>query len=212
MPRIGLFGGTFDPVHDGHLQLAQAARIELQLDKVLLIPAADPPHKSNVEVTPFNHRREMLRLALAGANHLELCLIEDDLPTPSYTIDTVRYLQAKDNDNTELYFIIGADAFVDLMSWKSYQELLKRVTLAVASRKGFRSEKRLEEISDALGYAREDHVWRQGHGFKDIVFMKDSPVEVSSSRIRELLGAGCVEIIGLNNDVFQYIQRNKLYS
>jgi nicotinate-nucleotide adenylyltransferase len=212
MPRIGLFGGTFDPVHDGHLQLAQAARKELELGKVLLIPAAGPPHKCSVEVTPFIHRREMLRIALVSADSLELCLIEENLPTPSYTIDTVRYLQAEDNDNTDLYFIIGADAFVDLLSWKSYRELLQRVTLAVASRKGFRHEQKLVEIASALGYVREDHIWRHRRGGKDIVFLKDSPAEVSSSRIRELLGAGCTEIDGLNAEVLQYIQRNSLYT
>jgi nicotinate-nucleotide adenylyltransferase len=211
MQRIGLFGGTFDPVHDGHLQLAQAARIELQLEKVLLIPAADPPHKSIVEVTPFLHRREMLRLALEGVDGLELCLIEENLPTPSYTIDTVRHLQANDNGNTDLCFIIGADAFVDMMSWKSYRELLQRVTIAVASRKGFRHGQRMIEISDALGYVREGRTWLHGRGLKDIVFMKDSPAEVSSSRIRELLKVGCAEIVGLNDKVLQYIQRHRLY-
>lgn len=211
MEKVGLLGGTFDPVHDGHLQLALAAKNELLLDRVLLIPAAGPPHKSSEEVTSFFHRKEMLRIALQGVAGLEPCFIEGDLPTPSYTIDTVRLLQSRDKGHIEYFFIIGVDAFADLLSWKSYVELLERVHVIVARRKGFASSDKLAQIANILGYAQAATVWRGAQGLRDIYFLKQSPVEISSSRIRNLLDAGCKEISDIDDGVLRYIQKNMLY-
>lgn len=212
MEKVGLLGGTFDPVHDGHLQLALAAKKELSLDRVLLIPAAGPPHKDRVAVTSFSHRKAMLSIAMSGVEGLEACFIEGDLPIPSYTIDTVRLLQSRDHGQIHYFFIIGVDAFADLLSWKSYIELLERVNLIVARRKGFKDGDSLAQIADCLGYRQEATVWSGTHGLRDIYFLKKSPVEISSSRIRTLLAAGCREICGINENVLKYIQENKIYT
>lgn len=211
MERVGLLGGTFDPVHAGHLQLAQTARDELQLDRVLLIPAAGPPHKCSVEVTSFRHRREMLLLALQGAEGLEPCFVEGELPVPSYTIDTVQWLQSCHGNLVEYYFIIGVDAFADLLSWKAYRELLRRVTLIVARRRGFTDNDRLREIAESLGYSRSSTRWTSARGLCDIYFLQSIPPEISSSHIRTQLAAGSTAVEGVHPLVLRYAARHQLY-
>lgn len=212
MARIGLLGGTFDPVHDGHLQLALAARDELSLDSVLLIPAASPPHKCRREVTSFHHRREMLLLALGDAEGLTPCFIEGTLPTPSYTIDTVRILQQQDAIPVEYFFIIGVDAFADLLTWKEYTELLKRVTLVVARRKGFSAQEKLDDIAASLSYEQCSDRWRSRSGLKDIVFIRSQPREISSSQVRRLLTSGVEVVPGVRPEVLAYANRHNLYT
>lgn len=211
MRKIGLLGGTFDPIHDGHLQLALAAKRELVLDCVLLMPAAGPPHKSSESVTSFVHRKEMLLLALAGIDGLKPCFIEGDLPTPSYTIDTVRLLQSDTAGQSEYYFIIGVDAFADLLSWKSYVELLRRVTLVVARRGGFTGADRLVAIAQSLGYIQKPDLWHSTGGLRNIYFLETRPVEISSSHIRDLLSEGYRKVAGVHPAVVDYAQNHKLY-
>mgnify|MGYP000465868642 CR=1 FL=1 len=213
MENIGLLGGTFDPIHDGHLQLADAARIEACLDKVLLLPAAGPPHKSQEEVTPFHHRKRMLELALKGVEYFEPCFIEEKLPVPSYTIDTMRYLLSRDDGTVNYSFIIGIDAFADLLSWKEYRQLLTLVHLIVARRKGFHRKSALDMIMVQLGYCSNPAGtrWEAKSGLKDIFFLDSQPDDISSSRIRSKLRSGAREVSGLCPEVLQYIQRNGLY-
>ena len=211
MVRIGLLGGTFDPIHNGHVQLALAARSELSLDTVLLIPAASPPHKCSRAVTPFEHRKKMLLLALAATEGLTPCFIEGELPAPSYTIDTLRVLQQQGNRSAEYFFIIGVDAFADLLTWKEYAELLRRVTLIVARRKGFAATKKLDEIAAVLGYEQLSDVWRSYTGLHDILFLHSQPLEISSSQIRRLLLSGAVSVPGVSGEVVAYARRHHLY-
>lgn len=211
MQRIGLLGGTFDPVHDGHLQLAQLAREELALDKVLLIPAADPPHKGQGRVSAFHHRQAMLRLALDDQVGLELCLVEEELPQPSYTISTIRHLKRISPPGSVYSFIVGVDAFVDLLTWREYEALLRAVGLVVAVRRGFTGWQRLEELAEALRYRRDGSVWHSPSGFLDIVFLSGMPEELSSSEIRQAIAAGKRTIVGLHQEVRQYICHHHLY-
>ncbi len=215
MEKVGLLGGTFDPVHVGHLQLAKAAIAEIDLDRVLLIPAADPPHKCSTRITPFARRVEMLRLVLGGDRDpkakLELCLIEGRLPTPSYTVDTLRWLQSESGKEVDFYFLIGMDAFAELLTWKSYRELLCRVTLLVAPRQGFSPTDKLEQISRCLGYDRGANRWHAAEAFHDIVFLHSMVPEVSSSAIRQALARGKGEVAGLDSRVLDYIRSHGLY-
>ena len=211
MQRIGLLGGTFDPVHDGHLQLAQLAREELALDKVLLVPAADPPHKGQGRVSAFQHRQAMLRLALADQIGLELCLVEEELPQPSYTISTIRHLQRVSPPGSIYSFIVGVDAFADLLTWREYHALLRAVGLVVAVRRGFTGWQRLEGLAEALGYRRDGNVWRSSSGLSDIVFLSGMPEELSSSEIRQAIAAGERTIVGLHQEVRRYICQHHLY-
>lgn len=212
MERVGLLGGTFDPVHDGHLQLAQAAKDELRLQRVLLIPASAPPHKPQRAVTSFDHRRQMLLLALQGVDGIEPCFIEGELPVPSYTIDTLRVLQAQDRTRIEYLFIIGEDAFAELLSWKAYREVLQRVSLIVARRPGWHaSANRLEGMALALGYSTSELLWQGKQGFKDIHFLQACPPMISSSDIRRSLVAGNTSVAGLHPLVLAYAREHRLY-
>ena len=134
MRRIGLFGGSFDPVHRAHLALASAALHELQLDEVHWVPAGQPWQKSRT-LTDATHREAMLRLALAGEPRFVLDRIEIERPGPSYTIDTLKALQAAHPD-TQWFLLIGQDQYAGLHTWHGWTQLLSRVVLAVANRPG----------------------------------------------------------------------------
>ena len=130
--RIGLLGGTFDPVHTGHLQLAEAALREGNLDQVLFIPSASPPHKVGTPITSFAHRLAMLELVSKRNPRFACSGIEGDLPAPSYTIDTLRVLGGLFPEETKFFFIIGIDAFLDFATWKSYRDILRLVNIVIA--------------------------------------------------------------------------------
>ena len=132
--RLGLFGGSFDPVHDAHLALARLALSELHLDRVLWIPAGQPWQKQR-RLSPAADREAMLRLAIAGEPRFALDRRELLRQGPSYTLDTVRELQAE-QPGAQLVLLIGQDQYAGLHTWAGWQELLQRVTLAVANRPG----------------------------------------------------------------------------
>jgi nicotinate-nucleotide adenylyltransferase len=133
-PRIGLFGGTFDPPHNAHVALAQAALGALKLDQVRWIVAGQPWQK-NRSITATEHREAMVRLAVGDEPRHLLDRIELERSGPSYTLDTVRLLQAQ-QPQAEWVLIIGADQYAGLHTWQGWQDLLSRVTLAVANRPG----------------------------------------------------------------------------
>ena len=132
--RIALFGGTFDPVHNAHVELARTALIALRLDEVLWMPAGQPYQKTH-QVTPAAHRLAMTSLAIAGEARFVLDRREIDLEGPSYTLDSVRALQAVRPDAT-WFLLIGQDQYAGLHTWRDWPELLDRVVLAVANRPG----------------------------------------------------------------------------
>ena len=134
MKRIGLFGGTFDPPHQAHVALAHAALDALKLDELRWIPAGRPWQKART-ITPAAHRDAVVRLAIAGEPRFVLDRIELDREGPSYTLDTVNALHTR-QPQAELFLVIGADQYAGLHTWRGWQELLGRVTLAVANRPG----------------------------------------------------------------------------
>ncbi|MEX0800995.1 MAG: nicotinate-nucleotide adenylyltransferase [Dehalococcoidia bacterium] len=131
--RLGVLGGTFDPVHRGHLALAAAARDELALDEVLFVPAGRPWRKADSEISSHTDRLEMLRLALAGEDAFAVSTVELEREGPSYTADTLQALHDERPD-AELYFIVGADALADLPNWVRPERILELARLAVARR------------------------------------------------------------------------------
>ncbi len=133
--RHGLLGGTFDPVHVGHLDVADAARLVLSLSTVTLLPAPVPPHRNAPEVSAA-HRFAMAALAVADRDELQVSDVEFDSPGPSYTDATLDRLAARGVETTKLFFIIGADAFRDIASWKNFPAVLNRCHFAVVSRPG----------------------------------------------------------------------------
>ncbi len=212
MQRVGLYGGTFDPVHLGHLQLLLAAQREASLDKILVIPAAVPPHKSQATLVSFADRVAMLRCALRGYDTVEICSIEETLPKPSFTIDTIKALEYEGGGTKQFFFIIGSDAFAAICTWKSYQELLSRVSLLVGQREGERAIIKHNLLRTRLGYEIEDCRWIHPEmKFNDIQFLKTRLPRWSSSQIREAVLAGGEQVGGLEPAVQAYIARNGLY-
>src|SRR5690606_38237049 len=133
--RIGLYGGSFDPVHLGHVLVAQAAREEMELDRIIFIPAAQSPFKPNRVLSPDKIRLQMLRLALAGLSYCEVDGLELERGGVSYTIDTVReYVQRQ--PGAELFYLIGGDHVAQLPKWRDADELAGRVTFLVIPRPG----------------------------------------------------------------------------
>ena len=137
--NIALFGGTFDPIHSGHLRVAEEAARKYCLDRILFVPAGNPPHKVGNHLTPFEHRYVMVSLVCAGKRRFVPSLLEapDGSGRPNYTIATVRKVRKSLGRKDQLFFLIGLDAFLDLPSWKSFRQLLDMVNFIVVSRPGY---------------------------------------------------------------------------
>lgn len=133
--RLGIFGGSFDPVHYGHLLLAETCREACSLDEVWFVPNAQPPHKRAAALTPVRQRLEMLELALADAPGLRVSAIEADRPGLSYTVETLDQLR-RQQPNTELFFLMGADSLQDLPTWREPERICQLATLLIVGRPG----------------------------------------------------------------------------
>lgn len=133
--RICVFGGTFDPIHEAHLRIAEEALKRFALDRVLFVPAANPPHKDPAAVTPYEDRFRMVEIACAPYPRFEASRLEAGAGQ-SYTVDTLRRLRSRIAPNDELFFLIGSDAFDELESWKDWQELVAMTEFIVVSRPG----------------------------------------------------------------------------
>lgn len=136
-PRRGIFGGTFDPPHLGHLILAEAARSELGLSEVVFMPAAQPPHKQGRTISATEHRLAMVRHAISTNSRFALSTLDALRDGPNYTVDSMRLLREEWGDTVETFFIMGLDSLVDLPMWYQPLELLQLVTLAVVARPGY---------------------------------------------------------------------------
>jgi len=139
--RLGLLGGSFNPVHNGHLAIARQTRETLGLDQILFVPTSHPPHKPNGSLAPAQDRYEMVRLAIASDPTLAISDVEIRRPGKSYSIDTIRLLQQEYGVHAQLFFLIGIDAFLDFPSWRDPLTLLDLCRFVVLSRPGlsFRS-------------------------------------------------------------------------
>ncbi len=175
--RLGVLGGTFDPVHQGHLALAGAARDELRLEQVLFVPAGQPWRKTGQEIGGNADRLAMLRLALEGDPSFQVATLELERSGPSYTADTLEALAAQRRGD-EMYFIVGQDALADLPNWVRPERILELARLAVARRPDVSAEA-LEEAQRRVPGLRERVVW-----------LKMPPVEVSATEIRERVRRG----------------------
>jgi len=131
--RLGIFGGTFDPVHYGHLLLAECCREQIQLDRIWFLPAAVPPHKQQAPITPAEHRLEMLCLAIAGNEAFEVCRYEIDRGGVNYTVETLEHLHRQHPEH-ELFFLMGGDSLADLPTWREPDRLCQLATLIIVRR------------------------------------------------------------------------------
>lgn len=136
MARIGLFGGTFNPVHHGHIAAAYAALDALSLDRLLFIPSGHPPLKGNAGLVPGHHRAQMLRLAIGDDPRFEVCTYEIERDGPSYTVDTVRQIASEMERGTEMIFLLGSDCADRLPRWKGIVEIRELAQFAIIARDG----------------------------------------------------------------------------
>jgi nicotinate-nucleotide adenylyltransferase len=189
--RIGLLGGTFDPLHNGHLAVARAVREQLGLEQVLLIPASRPPHKLHHPITPFALRAAMIQAAVLGDPALGLSLIEAETLGPSFSIDTLERL-APTFGHHPPYFIIGADAFSDIASWKRFRDLPALAHLVVVNRDHETAAQLPEEIIARyfVGFQATGEGRWLSPDHEEILMVSMPRVAISSTRIRELVRQG----------------------
>ncbi|MBI3803753.1 MAG: nicotinate-nucleotide adenylyltransferase [Nitrospirae bacterium] len=217
--RIGLLGGTFNPIHNGHLYIAEAVRKRLQLDRILFIPSGDPPHKKGEELPAAVHRLEMTRLALLGHPDFQTCDIEVTRPGKSYSIDTVSELKRR-YPHDSLFFIIGSDAFFELSTWREPERLLSLCDFVVTSRPDHPFSQ-LPEVGPLLTLDRAPllDLDRRVEGIvclplpsgNSIYFLAIPPSPISASEIRKRLAFGRDVKNLLPDPVASYIIKNKLY-
>jgi nicotinate-nucleotide adenylyltransferase len=134
--RVGVFGGTFDPIHMGHLAVARSIQTTLELDKVIFVPAGQPWMKAGTPVSPVKDRVEMVRLAVARRKAFELSTMETDRPGPSYAVDTMDTLRRQSGSGSALFFLLGSDALMDIAKWKEPQRLIQLCQLVAFARPG----------------------------------------------------------------------------
>jgi len=196
---VGVLGGTFDPIHSGHLVIAEEARLRFGLNKVLFVPAGTPWLKTNREITPAVHRVEMVKRAIAGNASFELSPIEIDRPGPSYSVDTVAALQQQSGAGAKIFFLIGWDSLAELPQWKEPGRLIQLCKLVAVIRPGF-SRQDLKSLETSVPGINQSVVW-----------LDIPPIDISSSDIRDRVAQG-LSIHGLvPDDVESYIAENKLY-
>jgi nicotinate-nucleotide adenylyltransferase len=198
---IGLLGGTFDPIHDGHLAVAAVVRAALQLAGIVFIPAGIPPHKPGQRVSPGEDRRAMVELAIAGQPGFSLSTIELDRPGPSYTVDTLAELAGEGPlARPTLEFILSAEAFAGFPTWRQPGRILELARLAVVPRAGSRPV---------------DGAWLDGHlsAWRERVDFVDGPLlDVSASVIRDRVRAGQSIDSLVPPAVAAYIHAHRLYT
>jgi nicotinate-nucleotide adenylyltransferase len=198
--RLGVLGGTFDPIHIGHLIMAEAAWEEYGLDAVAFVPSYRPPHKDGSGLAHFSHRLEMARRATRENPHFAVSDIEKMTDGPSYTISTIRLLRELVDDDCEIYFFTGADQIMAIDTWKSYRELLEICHFIAVTR-------------DAAGPGlneKVDDIYRMTGRKLDILRIPN--IEVSSTSIRDRVSSGKSIRYMVTDEVEAYIRSNGLYA
>lgn len=195
--KIGLFGGSFNPIHNGHINLATSVKDSLGLDKVILIPSKKSPHKDSSAYVSNTHRLNMCRLAIQGLKGFEVSDFEINRDTISYSIYTVEYFNSK-YPNDILYLLIGSDMLLTFDTWKEYKRILSMVKLVVVSRQNGDMQSLLLKAQSLRPYG-------------DAIILNTPPLEISSTEVRKKVAfneeCSCI----LDEKVVQYIKSNGLY-
>ncbi|MBK8046588.1 MAG: nicotinate (nicotinamide) nucleotide adenylyltransferase [Anaerolineales bacterium] len=196
--RVGVFGGTFDPIHIGHLILAEEAWFQLKLDAVYLSPSGDPPHKRGRRMAPIEDRIRMAELATADSDYLLVSRIDADRPGPHYTVDMVRLLQEQAGADTEIYFLMGMDSLRDLPTWYQPQWLVEHARLVALSRHDVELD--WDELESKLP------------GLRNRVIILDMPeLEISSHVIQQRVHNGQPIRYMVPRAVESYIRKHRVY-
>lgn len=199
--RIGIMGGTFNPIHLGHLFIAETSYNQLNLDKILFIPSGEPPHKKNQDVINANHRLEMTKMAIADNDNFTLSSMEINREGYSYTVETISQLYQLYGNDADLYFITGTDTFMELETWKDYRRFFSDVNIVVVTRLGYNDimlNKRIESYKK---------------NYRASIIKLPAPVlEISSTDIRKRVkNKESIKYL-LPKNVEEYIYINQLYT
>ena len=197
--NIGVLGGTFDPIHNGHLIVAEEVKTRLNLAEIIFVPAGQPWLKAERPISPAEHRLQMLRLAIADKSYFKLSTIEIERTGPSYTVDTITELREQLGSEDELFFILGWDSLAELPQWREPSRLIKMCYLVAVPRPGYPRPKlkTLEVIIRGLS--------------QRVMLMKKPEIDISASAIRERVAKGLSVRHLVPEPVNRYIKENKLY-
>jgi nicotinate-nucleotide adenylyltransferase len=196
--RVGVLGGTFDPIHIGHLVSAEEAWVELELERVVFIPAGLPPHKLDHVMSPVEHRLAMVELAIASNPHFAVSRTDIDRLGPCYTVDTIELLRDEWGRGVEIYFIMGSDSLLDILTWHNPERLIRLCRFAVVSRPGYQVD--LDELDALLP------------GLASRVQMLNAPeLDISSTDIQRRVREGLSIKYQVPKAVEDYIYQHKLY-
>ncbi|MBI1904048.1 MAG: nicotinate-nucleotide adenylyltransferase [Planctomycetia bacterium] len=199
--RLGVFGGTFDPVHLGHLLLAESCRESCRLDRVWFVPAGQPPHKTNHALTPAEKRIEMLKLAIGGHEAFDICRLEIDRPGPSYSYETLAAIRQQ-QPGAELFFLMGSDSLADLPTWREPAKICELAELVVVRRAGAEGP----DWSRIEGLASKDRIDRFRRGAVEMPL-----VDIKSRDIRRRVAEGRSIRFMTPRAVEVYVQAQGLY-
>jgi len=198
LQRIGVIGGTFDPIHFGHLAAAEEARVRVNLEKVLFVVALLPPHKLDDEVTPVEHRLAMVRLGIASNPYFEVSHVDMDRPGPSYTVDTISILREQWGPGTELFFVMGLDSLVEMPTWHQPERLIRLCHLVAVTRPGVEVDLPALEISIP--------------GISNRLEIIDMPgLNISSTDLQRRVRDGLPIKYQVPEEVERYVREHRLY-
>jgi len=211
--RVGLFGGTFNPIHFGHLRAAEEVREALALDLVYFIPAATPPHKDAEQLASAEHRLQMVRLATKGNRHFMVSDVEVKRIGRSYTVDTIHFFLSTLRQPASLFLMMGADAFAELETWKHATEIAGLCSILVHTRQkdGESSPPRISLAAlNRFGYTRETDHYVHPSG-QTLSFLSTTLFPISATLIRQKLSDGESVRYLMPSDVIEYIERHRIY-
>ncbi|MGA1826113.1 MAG: nicotinate-nucleotide adenylyltransferase [bacterium] len=220
---IGLLGGTFNPIHKGHLIIAEYIRSQFQLERVYFIPSAIPPHKFEPVVEP-SHRVSMIKLAIQSNSHFFCSSIEIERGGTSYSIDTIRSFRKEFGENEDFFFLIGSDAFLDISTWKDYKKLFNLCKFIIINRPSQNPDQTENNLSKILSKKDNDlklqiintepneapyQVNPQDN--IDLFFVSIPPIGISSTKIRKMVASNLSIRYQVSDQVDQYIKKFNLY-
>ncbi len=212
--HIALLGGTFNPIHFGHLRLAEEVAEGLNVDKVIFMPSSTPPHKPTGALPSAELRLEMTRIAIKGNPRFEASDIEIKRGGRSYTFETVKELKETGGEDQELSLIVGADSFNEITSWCEYEELIKTANFIVVPRPGYATKKVAEvlpvELAKKFWYDADTGAYLNSFG-SSLTYFNTTPMNISSSELREIIGRGGSVRYLLDDAVAEFIEANGLY-
>ena len=209
--RVGIYGGTFDPVHNGHLEVARRVLELFELDEVIFVPACVPPHKRNANITSAFHRFAMVALAIEADQRLLVSTVELDAPDRPYAVDTVARMQ---DASRRLFFIIGADSWAEISTWRDWRRLIAMCDLIVVTRPGYVVESQVDTFVDVRGKEPREIAEVIENETKRRVLMTDVVMtDVAATEIRATVRAGDFEKLKTNVPpaVAAYIEKHGLY-